>query len=142
MKKTLILVSAILFIAFVCICVQTTRTQIRKMLTGDTMAQIIYAVSKLMVTEWPDNADIVAKTKVIFPSIPISEGKIVDAWGEPLVIAITCDSEQLRLSLASSGKDKVMGTEDDITRKVEMFFDPIAPTNGIPYLSAPSPSER
>jgi hypothetical protein len=76
----------------------------------------------------------VAKTKELFPSIPISEGTIVDAWGKPLVIAIACDREQLQLSLASSGKDRVMGTEDDITRFVEMFFDPIAPTSSIPDL--------
>lgn len=91
------------------------------MKTLDSIGQVYVTLSKTLNTNQLDHYDAVAETRKQFPSIPITNNQIADAWGNPIRISIKRVEKGFRLDFASAGADGVIDTKDDVTQGYMLF---------------------
>jgi len=82
--------------------------------TFDYMGEIYVTITRTLETQPLKEYDAVSEARKIFPSLPVSNGAIVDAWGNPMRISIERIKDGFHVTLTSAGRDGVFGTKDDL----------------------------
>lgn len=95
----------------------TILNQWRRMRTMDSMGQLWVAMCETLSTNNFKQIDVATEALKLFPEIPVKNGQVLDSWGQPLKVSIERIDEGFRLDIISSGRDRVMGTSDDIIWK-------------------------
>ena len=92
------------------------RLAVNKMLTGDTIAQIMTTLGNTPPGTDPLKIDVTTEAIKRFPKLPVRKGQIIDAWGNAIVLNSKETSEGWHVTITSPGHDGVLGTKDDLVR--------------------------
>ena len=91
------------------------------------MGQIIVAVDRTLGAAPLRDYDPVFETKKLF-DVQVIDGKIIDAWSNPIEISIQQHEKGFSLKLISPGPDGIAGTKDDYVQQFDVV--PLATTVG------------
>ncbi len=117
MKLTIISITVIALIAAIGFFIKTKiDTQMMRMKTFDTMGQILVTLDKSLNSKSINGYNPAMEARKIYPLIPEKDGQILDAWGQPISLAIQPAENGFQIHIISAGPDKTMGTADDIIK--------------------------
>ena len=92
--------------------------RVERVITWDSMGQILVAVDKTLDSEKLNGYNPVIETQRLFPSIPIKNGQVMDAWNNTIEISILPVLQAgFEVSIISPEPDGIMHTKDDLIRK-------------------------
>jgi hypothetical protein len=124
MKTRTRLLVATLGVGLLLVAVSKTRTQMERVMTLDTMGQILVALDRTMPTNGvhPVKIDPTGEVQRRFPNIVTVNGEVADAWGRPIRVSINNTTNGFAIEIVSAGPDRQMGTKDDLVRSDIVLF--------------------
>ena len=117
MKKVFVIAGLTVLAAIIWYFQGKTVFYIKRMRTLDTMGQIYVSLSNSLGKTPLEKYNAVLETQKAFPDISVKDGKITDAWGNPIEISIQKIEKGYKVCFISGGSDGKVGTCDDVVDK-------------------------